>query len=282
MTTTDRATIVGVFTDDAQAQRAIEALRQAGFSDDQITYSGHGASSGGFLAGLKSFFTGDDYSTGGAYNDLIDMGMPEEDARAYAREYDAGRSIVAVTGGRAQEASSLMAQYGGYGPGQGTSTSTAYDTTTTSDYSANAASYDTTATGATDTDEARPLKLRAEQLKVYKQPVQTGEVGLRKEVVSEQQNIAVPVSHEEVYIEQRPGSGQVSDTPVGEGETFRVPVSAEQVQTSKQTVETGEVAIGKRTVQETQQVSDTVRREEARVERQGDVNVTGDNTDAQQ
>lgn len=273
MTTTDRATIVGIFTDDAQAERAIEGLRQAGFSDDQITYSGHGASSGGFLAGLKSFFTGNDYSTGGAYNDLVGMGMPEEDARVYAREYDAGRSIVAVTGGRAQEASALMSQYGGYGPTRGTSGTTDYDTTATTGQRA---------TGVADTDEARSLKLRAEQLQVYKQPVQTGEVGIRKEVVSEQQNINVPVTHEEVYIEQRAGSGQVSDTPVGEGETFRVPVSAEQVQTSKQTVETGEVAIGKRAVQGTQQVSDTVRREEARVERQGDVNVTGDNTDVQQ
>ncbi|HEY6540555.1 MAG TPA: YsnF/AvaK domain-containing protein [Ktedonobacteraceae bacterium] len=273
MTTTDRATIVGIFTDDTQAQQAIEALRQAGFSDDQITYSGHGTSSGGFLAGLKSFFTGDDYPTGGAYNDLVGMGMPEEDARLYAREYDAGRSIVAVTGSRAQEASAIMSQYGGYGPTRGTSGTTDYDTTATTGQ---------TTTDVADTDEARRLKLRAEQLQVYKQPVQTGEVGLRKEVVSEQQNINVPVSHEEVYIEQRPGSGQVSDTPVGEGETFRVPVRAEQVQTNKQTVETGEVAVGKRTVQGTQQVSDTVRHEEARVERQGDAKVDGDTTDGQQ
>lgn len=273
MTTTDRATIVGVFTDDTQAQQAIEALRQAGFSEDQITYSGHGASGSGFLAGLKSFFTGDDYTTGGAYNDLIGMGMPEEDARAYAREYDAGRSIVAVTGGRAQEASALMAQYGGYGPTRGTYGTTDYDTTATTGQ---------TATDVADTDEARRLKLRAEQLQVYKQPVQTGEVGIHKEVVSEQQNIDVPVTHEEVYIEQRAGSGQVSDTPIGEDETVRVPVSAEQVQTNKQTVETGEVALGKRAVQGTQRVSDTVRREEARVERQGDVNVSGDTTDTQQ
>ena len=64
MTTTDSATVVGVFTDDAQAQQAIEALQQSGFSGDQITYSGHGASSGGFLAGLKSFVTGEEASTG--------------------------------------------------------------------------------------------------------------------------------------------------------------------------------------------------------------------------
>lgn len=264
MTTADRATVVGVFTDDTQAQQAIEALRQAGFSNDQITYSGHGTSSGGFLAGLKSFFSGEEASTGGAYQDLLGMGMAEEDARAYAREYEAGRSIVAVAGGRAQEASALLSQYGGYGPGRGTSRTAGQ---TTAD--------------ATGTDEARRLKLREEQLQVYKQPVQTGEVGIRKEVVSEQQTIDVPVTHEEVYIERRAGSGQVSDTPIGEGETLRVPVSAEQVQTSKQTVETGEVALGKRAVQETQQVSDTVRHEEARVERQGDVNIKGDNTDVQ-
>ncbi len=272
MTTADRATVVGVFTDDAQAQQAIEALQQAGFSDDQITYSGHGASSGGFLAGLKSFFSGDEASTEGAYSDLVAMGMAEEDARAYAREYDAGRSIVAVTGDRAQEASTLMSQYGGYGPGRGTSHTTGYDTTATSGQ---------TTVDVADTDEARSLKLREEQLQVYKQPVQTGEVGIRKEVVSEQQTINVPVTHEEVYIERRAGSGQVSDTPIGEGETLRVPVSAEQVQTNKQTVETGEVALGKRAVQETQQVSDTVRHEEARVERQGDVNIKGDTTGEQ-
>ncbi|HLX56154.1 MAG TPA: YsnF/AvaK domain-containing protein [Ktedonobacteraceae bacterium] len=268
MTTTDRATVVGVFTDDTQAQQAIEALRQAGFRENQISYSGHGASSGGFLAGLKSFFTGEDYSTGGAYHDLVGMGMFEEDAQAFSREYEAGRSIVAVTGNRAQEASTFMSQYGGYGPGRSASRMTDYDTTT-------AAPGQTTA----DTDEARRLKLREEQLQVYKQPVQTGEVGLYKEVVSEQQSINVPVTHEEVYIERRAGSGQVSDAPIGEGESIRVPVSAEQVQFNKQTVETGEVAIGKRAVQETQQVSETVRHEEARVDRQGEANVRGDETD---
>src|SRR5579872_2272335 len=164
MTTTDRASVVGVFTDDTQAQQAIEALRQAGFGDDQITYSGHGASSGGFLAGLKSFFTGEDASTGGAYNDLVSMGMSEEDARAYASEYDAGRSIVAVSGSRAQEAASLMSQYGGYSPKRGTTRATGYDTTATTGQ---------TTSGVADTDEARRLKLREEQLQVYKQPVQT-------------------------------------------------------------------------------------------------------------
>jgi len=85
----------------------------------------------------------------------------------------------------------------------------------------------------------------------------------------------VPVSHEEVYVERRPGSGQPSDEPIGEGETLRVPVREEQVTVQKQPFVREEVALGKQQVQETQQVSDTVRREEARVERAGDVNVQG-------
>jgi uncharacterized protein (TIGR02271 family) len=106
-------------------------------------------------------------------------------------------------------------------------------------------------------------------------------VGVFTDDAQAQQTINVPVTHEEVYIECRAGSGQVSDMPIGEGETLRVPVSAEQVQVNKQAVETGEVAPGKRAVQGTQQVSDTVRHEEARVERRGDVNVNGDTTDVQ-
>jgi len=98
-------------------------------------------------------------------------------------------------------------------------------------------------------------------------------------VVTEQRNIDVPVTHEEVYVERRPGSGQPSDTPIGESETYRVPVRGEQVTTDKQTVETGEVAIGKRQFQDTQRVSDTVRREEAHVEQSGDVDVQGNDVE---
>lgn len=275
MTTTDRSTVVGVFPDEIQADQAINALRQAGFSDDQISYSGHGTASGGFFSDLKSFFTGEDTNTGRAYDDLVAKGIPEQDARYYQQEYQAGRSIVAVTGGYdMQLASSILAQYGGYGANRGAAQTTDYSATAGSTQTTD---YDASATGqaVADTDEARRLRLREEQLQVSKQPVQTGEVGIRKEVITEQKTIDVPVTREEVVIEQRPVSGQVSDTPIGEGEEIRVPVREEQVNVSKQTVDKGEVAIGKRQVQETKQVSDTVRREEARVEREGDVNLQG-------
>jgi uncharacterized protein (TIGR02271 family) len=128
----------------------------------------------------------------------------------------------------------------------------------------------------TDTDETRRLRLREEQLRAEKQRVQAGEVRLGKEVVTEEQTINVPRTREEVYIERHPGSGQPADRPIGEGETIKVPVSEERVTVEKQPVVREEVGLGKRQVQEEQQVTDTVRREEARLEREGDVKVQGD------
>lgn len=260
MTTTQQI-VVGVFDDHSQAEQAVNELLSAGFSGDQIRYSGHGTSSGGVLDTLKSLFTGK--NTGRVYDDLVDLGVPQNDASYYQSEFEAGRSIVAVlAGGRVQDATSIMTRYGGYGASRG---------------SAQTGDYGTTAS-TSDTEGEQRLKLREEQLRVQKQPVETGEARLRKDVVSEQQSMDVPVTHEEVYVERRPGSGQPSDQPIGESESYRVPVREEQVATDKQTVEKGEVAIGKRQSQDSQRVTDTVRREEAHVERSGDVNVQG--TDA--
>jgi uncharacterized protein (TIGR02271 family) len=261
--TTTQPIVVGVFDDHSQAEQAVNALLNAGFNDDQIRYSGHGAATGGILASLKSLFTGEE--TGSIYNDLLDLGMSENDASSFQQEFEAGRSVVAVlANGHVEEAKSILASYGGYRAGRSSEQTGNYATSTTG-----------AGTPQTDVEGEQRLKLREEQLNVQKQPVETGKARLRKDVVSEQQSVDVPVTHEEVYVERRPGSGQPSDTPIGEGETYRVPVRDEQVTTSKQTVETGEVAMGKKQFQGTQRVSDTVQREEAHVEREGDLDIKG-------
>ena len=116
------------------------------------------------------------------------------------------------------------------------------------------------------------LELKEEELRARKQVVETGEVGVRKEIVTETQTLAVPVTHEEVVIERHPVAGErpVSGD-IGEGEEIRVPVMEERVTVEKQPVVTEEVVVGRRQVQETERVSDTVRREEARVETEGQV-----------
>ena len=99
--------VVALFRDVDQAQQAVDALLQAGFSNDQISFAGHGTPQG-LIAGLKSFFSGKAMSMGDAYDDLRGKGMPEQDARYYQQEYDNGSSLIDVAGGgRLQEAVSL-------------------------------------------------------------------------------------------------------------------------------------------------------------------------------
>jgi uncharacterized protein (TIGR02271 family) len=277
--TTTPPTLFGVFENDAAAQRAVDTLHGAGFGDRDI-YASH-QHSGGFASGLKNFFSGDD-TTETVGQDLSSLGLPEDEATYYDQQYQAGHAIVGIRASdRAQDALAILQSNGAQVYSSRVS-STASETTTTEDATTTQTGRGTGSTVQQQTvadlgdeaDEARRLRLREEQLNVSKERVQAGQVGLHKEVIEEQKTIDVPVTHEEVYIERRPVTDGVDDgTPIGEGEQIQVPVSAEQVNVSKHTVTTGEVAIGKRQVEETQHVSDTVRREEARLDQQGDVNV---------
>ncbi len=121
--------------------------------------------------------------------------------------------------------------------------------------------------------EEQRMRLREERLQVSKQTVSDGEVRLRKEVVTENQTVDVPVKREQVYIERR-GVGTDAtdaDADIADGEEIRVPVMHEEVSVEKRPVVTEEVAIGKRAVQETQTVGGNIRKERARVETEGTV-----------
>ena len=122
----------------------------------------------------------------------------------------------------------------------------------------------------------RTVRLREEELRANKTMHETGEVELRKEVRTERQTLDVPVTREEVVIERRPVDRKPDDRPIGEGESIRVPVREERVEVEKTPVVKEEVSIGKRAVTETERVSGTVRREEARIEREGDAEIEGE------
>ena len=266
MSTVNRSIVAAVFQDDSQAQQAMADLQNAGFTDDQIRYSVH---KGG----------------AGILDSLMGLGFAQEQANYYNSEFMAGRTVVTVNAGdRQQEAYDILMRNGAYDwnsrTGQTASAGSSMQTGQT-DYGSN---YTQTPT----TEGEQKVRLREEQLQAQKQQVQAGEVGIHKDVVTEEKTLNVPVSREEVYIERNPVSGTVpADTPIGEGgeETYKVPVREEQVNVTKQPVVTEEIGVGKRTVQDSQQFSDTVKREEARINRTGDVNVEGapeDNTSTNQ
>ncbi|MFL6516856.1 MAG: YsnF/AvaK domain-containing protein [Bacillus sp. (in: firmicutes)] len=133
-----------------------------------------------------------------------------------------------------------------------------------------------------DTDKQRSLKLREEQLDVNTHRVQTGEVEVKKDVIEEEKTVNVPVKHEEVYVERRSVDKNEADTtgPLGDDETIRVPIVEEKVEVTKKPVVSEELVIGKKQVTETQQVSENVKREEAKVKKDGDASVNESTTDS--
>ena len=311
MARTERSTVVGVFRDQGRARDAIGALKDAGFAADDIgiltpdrgetramaeetgTKAGAGAATGaaagGVLGGLAGWLAGIGAlaipgigpfvaagalatALGGAAvgagvgaiaGALAGMGVPKDEADWYEQEVRGGGTLVTVRAdGRYDEAQSLLRRSG------------AYDIKTreagTVGRSAGAASR--------DTEGGERVQLREEELRARKEPIQTGEARIGKEVVAEEKTIEVPRTREEVTVDRRPVDRRPSDRPVGEGadEAIEVPVREERVTVEKEPVVTEELGVRKRPVQETEEVSGTVRREEARIEGEGDVDVRGD------
>jgi len=119
----------------------------------------------------------------------------------------------------------------------------------------------------------RTIQLREERLKVDKSSAKTGEVRVGKRVVTEHKTIDVPVEREEVVIERRPASGRATGDL--KDEEIVIPVKEEHVTVTKHPVVTEEVSVGKRKVQETKHVAETVHKEELDVDQKGDVKVKG-------
>jgi uncharacterized protein (TIGR02271 family) len=129
----------------------------------------------------------------------------------------------------------------------------------------------------------RTMLLREEELQATKRSVETGDVRVRKEVITETKTIEVPVSREEAVIERRAVTGAEAGREVGEieasslreGEEVRIPLREEEVSVEKRVVPREEVRIGKEVTQETRKVTEDVKREEAKVERTGQARVRG-------
>lgn len=123
--------------------------------------------------------------------------------------------------------------------------------------------------------EERTLPLAEERLRIRRTREKTGDVEIGKEVTSHRETMEVPVSHEEVYIEEEEVSPRHSDRPIGEGrdETFTVPVYEDEVHPEKETVVSREVHVGKVEEEETETISEELRKQEPRVRRHGDVDV---------
>jgi len=295
MTKNNKSAVVGVFHSRDAADQAVDKLLRAGFTRDQIgviarnsegkvtaqtaddaadagSGAAVGAATGAGVAGLVSLgisfgvipaigpilamgplaaallSAAGGAAAAGLAGALIGWGVPEDEAHFYQSEVESGRYLVTVKAeSRRDEAWGILHQGG---------------------------AYNKATAGEACATEGKTMKLHEEQLHARKEAVQAGEVTLRKETRIEHKTIEVPVKKEEVVVERRSVHGAVaSSADLKEGEVIRVPVSEEKVRVEKTPVVTEEVTVGKRVVEGTEQVSGTVRKEDVKVVRQGDVKV---------
>jgi uncharacterized protein (TIGR02271 family) len=296
-------TVVGLFRDRSNAESAIRELKDAGFTEKQIGVAMRnaeeqrelmedtgstaaegaavGAVSGGVVGGLIGLLgsllipgvgpivvggvlastlagAGIGAAAGGIIGALMGLGVPEADARHFDEGIRTGGVLVTVDADDriAHAIAILQHNHADLGP---------------------SGVERFRAAGMLKADELeneQRIQLREEQLRVEKERVQAGEVRVRKEVVTEHQNIDVPVQREEVVIERRPVAEAASPgTEISEGKEVRIPLSEERINVEKRPVVREEIDVGKRTVTDTRHVADDVRREEARIETEGSARV---------
>ncbi len=289
------ATVVGHFSSEAQAEKAVSALKAAGFSSNQIglalSQESSGVSTGsseGYAAQstqstqakepgawdrLKNFFEGSDVepyadestrgsnisheiTAGHAYDHddfsgaLTGLDVPADRSRYFSHKFGTqaeGAVVTVSAAGRESEAEDILAENGG-------------------DIGADTASYDYN-TPVASAEGQRKIQLLGEVLRVQKDRISRGEVRIRKEIITEQQTIQVPVTREELVIERIPVSGTTAASgQIGADSEIRIPLSEERASADTQTVVREEVLVGKRAVEEVQQVGGAVRHEELEVE----------------
>lgn len=122
-----------------------------------------------------------------------------------------------------------------------------------------------------DVDQEERIRLHEEKLNIDKERVQTGEVNIGKHVEEDHQTVEVPVSREEVHVERRAvHDEEVAGEAFDDGDNIHIPIMEEEVEVTKRPVVKEEIVVSKEVVQDTETVSETVRHEEADIDRDDD------------
>lgn len=206
------------------------------------------------------------------------MNIPAERARYFSHRFSRsthGAVVTVQAGDRRAEAESILSNYNGdFGENAGSYDYSSeagayqYDGRDRNDRRTDFASTDAAERTSDVTERPSNVQLLGEVLRVHKDRVNRGEVRIRKEVVTENQNIQVPVQREELIIDRRPVTdGRPATGTLGE-EEIRVPLSEERATLDKSTVVREEVNVSKKPVEEVRDLIGEVRHEELVVDDQ--------------
>jgi uncharacterized protein (TIGR02271 family) len=255
--------VAGIFEDYSHAENAIRDLKDAGIPANRIGIGigqevadsklSDGAQHEGFWRKIGDFFEGKDHSADSAD---YDANLGEVDASGPERVVV---SVSALTPEERQVAEDILEEHN-------------------AQIEAGDVSQNASMSGQPDADGrfqgGERLQLLSEVLRVHKERVSKGEVRLRKEVVSENQTIEVPVTREELVIDRVPAEASAAPAgEIGSNREVRVPLTEEQVRVEKRPIVKEEVRVGKKRVQESKQVKEQVMREELQVSGEGDIKI---------
>lgn len=251
-----RGTVAALYRSEDAAERAIQQLSAAGFSKKSIGVavsdrSPKSASIGERLASLFTREERDAFDGKSGWETLRHMCVPAGEISAYENALRSGAVLVTVNAGdRGAEAQAIL---------NGAGALNLREHSSSLDMRDDAA------------EREHRIQLLGESLRVHKDRVERGAVQVRKETVTEQQRVDVPVRREEVVIERHPASGRAVEGDIGSKQEIRVPVSEERVRVEKHPEVREEVTVSKRPVEQTERISETVRHEKLRTDAEGDV-----------
>lgn len=270
-------TLVGIFDDFAQAQKAVAELSKAGIKQGNISIARNEPSGKGYTTygGANS----KDYTTGTSIGDKIanffdgifGTDINDDERGVYSEAARRGSVIVAVNAddkmidraadvlnkNGAVDVDRRTAQYRASGYKKFDAKAPLYDAKQTQD------EYKTYANQG---EVALPVI--EEQLNIGKRVVQRGGVRVHTRVVEKPVEKTVSLREEHVTVNRRPVDRAVSDadlSAIKEGD-FTVTERAEKAVVGKETRVVEEVVVGKQTTERQETVRDTVKRTDVQVE----------------
>lgn len=124
-----------------------------------------------------------------------------------------------------------------------------------------------------DEDSGVNMRLREEQMKISKHKIQTGEVSIHKEVLTEEKNITVPVKREELVIEKTVLDSQFHNKSDAHTETIRIPISKERIDIHKEPITLEDVSVSNHKYKEVKHIDETLKREVSHISTRGDAKI---------
>jgi len=295
-------TVIGIFNNSSEAQKAVQELVSEGISRDRIDISNNnsGSSSSASTSGStsSSYSSSDNYSTSEHEESGVSrffknlFGDDDDDATKYSTVASRAQSIVTVHSQSSDEAERVAdilddngavdvdehaAKYGFTGSGSTGSSYNAGSNLQDADYTGRTTASDSTSrTDFSDsTDTERKIPIIEENLEVGKRQVQTGGVRVRSRIVERPVEESVRLREERVNVERntvdRPATeadfSNFQEKDIEMVERAEVPVVNKQARVVE------EVSLGKEVEERSETVKDTVRKTEVDVENLGKTDV---------